>query len=337
MARTRNIKPEFFRHHDLYMAEVATKLPLRLAFAGLWVRADRRGLFRWHEELKLDVLPYDPVRFLDVLNALEAGGFVWSYVVEQRCYGCIPNFARHQHFNMKERPDMTIPDAPVRHGADTMLVSGQHSTSTGVARRNTEELLTTTATTSSTATTRSRSSSQALSSSSRNGNGLGPEDLATEARHQVEVLARKATVTALVLEMEPTPAEKAIAVVVASTGKREGKEHWRREAAGLVFAYWQAKLNHPRAKYDAKRERCIVNALRENGDDVGELFYAIDGVLRSPHNTGQNSTGDRWDDLGLVLRDRDHIERFSGLVPAYSAGKRHPSLVVTLENDVSTP
>ena len=41
MARIRTIKPEFFRHADLYEAERETGLPLRLAFAGLWTAADR--------------------------------------------------------------------------------------------------------------------------------------------------------------------------------------------------------------------------------------------------------------------------------------------------------
>ena len=33
MARIRTIKPDFFRHYDLYQAEKETGLPVRLAFA----------------------------------------------------------------------------------------------------------------------------------------------------------------------------------------------------------------------------------------------------------------------------------------------------------------
>jgi hypothetical protein len=70
LARIRTIKPEFFRHADLYEAEKETGLPLRLAFAGLWTAADREGRFKWRpRELKLDCLPHDDVDFSRVLDA----------------------------------------------------------------------------------------------------------------------------------------------------------------------------------------------------------------------------------------------------------------------------
>ena len=62
MARIRTIKPEFFHHHRLYRAELDAKLPLRLAFAGLWCAADREGRFEWEpEQLKAAILPYDDI------------------------------------------------------------------------------------------------------------------------------------------------------------------------------------------------------------------------------------------------------------------------------------
>ena len=45
--RIRTVKPEFFTHEGLFDAEKATKLPLRVAFVGLWCAADREGRFRW--------------------------------------------------------------------------------------------------------------------------------------------------------------------------------------------------------------------------------------------------------------------------------------------------
>ena len=60
MARIRTIKPEFYRHHDLFLAEKESGLPLRLAFSGLWLCADKEGRFKWNpNQLKLDELPYD--------------------------------------------------------------------------------------------------------------------------------------------------------------------------------------------------------------------------------------------------------------------------------------
>lgn len=103
MARIRTIKPEFFRHFGLYQLERETGLPIRTAFSGLWTASDREGRFKWRqEELKLDCLPYDPVDFGDVLDALERGGFIVRYEVDGELYGVVPGFNRHQSINQRE-------------------------------------------------------------------------------------------------------------------------------------------------------------------------------------------------------------------------------------------
>lgn len=112
MARKRLVSPEFFQHGDLYDAEVASGLPLRLAFAGLWTQTDRRGLFAWKpRELKFSVLPSDPVDFARVLEALERSGFVERYEVDGKSYGRIPSFSRWQTFHKHEKPS-DLPDHP---------------------------------------------------------------------------------------------------------------------------------------------------------------------------------------------------------------------------------
>ena len=102
------IKPAFFKHRELYDAERASGLPLRIAFAGLWTVADREGRFKWKSDLKPDILPYDDVDMRDVLNALERDGFVVRYVVDGKDYGYIPTFKDHQTFHKTERPS-TLP------------------------------------------------------------------------------------------------------------------------------------------------------------------------------------------------------------------------------------
>lgn len=103
MARIRTIKPEFFRHADLYEAEVETQMPLRVAFAGLWTCCDREGRFRWKpKELKLDCLPFDEVDFSRVLDALCTRGFIVKYAVDGALFGCIPSWSRHQVINNRE-------------------------------------------------------------------------------------------------------------------------------------------------------------------------------------------------------------------------------------------
>lgn len=120
MPRKRIVSPEFFAHADLYDAEASCRLPLRLAFAGLWCQADRRGVFTWRpRELKLACLPHDPIDFGAVLSALEEAGFVQSYWHAGRRYGVIPSFGRWQSFHHAERPS----DAPGPLEADADSVS----------------------------------------------------------------------------------------------------------------------------------------------------------------------------------------------------------------------
>ena len=120
MARIRTIKPEFFRSHELYQAEVSANrgkrgayLNIRTAFAGLVTAADREGRFKWRpNELKLDCLPYDEIRFEDVLHALEMNGnppFVVQYEADGQTFGVIPGFKTHQRPHPQEAPSKIQP------------------------------------------------------------------------------------------------------------------------------------------------------------------------------------------------------------------------------------
>lgn len=105
MAKIRTIKPELFRHEALFEAECTSKLPLRLAFIGLFTCCDREGRFRWRPRtLKLDVFPYDDIDFAAVLEALLHYGFIKKYVIANEDYGCIPSWHKHQHINNRETP-----------------------------------------------------------------------------------------------------------------------------------------------------------------------------------------------------------------------------------------
>lgn len=114
MARIRTVKPEFFKHYELFKAEKETKLPLRLAFEGLWLCADKEGRFKYNPtHLKLDILPYDEVDFRIVLAALEAYGFILKYSVENKKYGWIPTLKDHQRFNGTEaKAESRLPEPP---------------------------------------------------------------------------------------------------------------------------------------------------------------------------------------------------------------------------------
>jgi len=76
-----------------------------------------------------------------------------------------------------------------------------------------------------------------------------------------------------------------------------------------LFKYWQETMNHPKAKLDKKRKGVIQKALKL-GFSIDELKQAISGCLRTPYNMGQNDSGQVYDDISLILRDAEHIERF---------------------------
>ncbi len=110
--RIRTIKPEFFLHEGLFEAERAAKLPLRLAFAGLWCAADREGRFKWEpRRLGVQVLPYDAVDFSRVLDALMTRGFIRKYASSSGEFGVIPSFKAHQVINNRER-ESELPAPP---------------------------------------------------------------------------------------------------------------------------------------------------------------------------------------------------------------------------------
>jgi len=102
--RIRTIKPEFFNHEAIYDLEESCKLPVRLAFVGLWCAADKEGRFKWEpRRLGVQILPYDKVDFSRVLDALATRGFVVRYASDTGEFGYIPSFARHQVINNRER------------------------------------------------------------------------------------------------------------------------------------------------------------------------------------------------------------------------------------------
>lgn len=115
MARIRSIKPEFFKHEELFKAEKESGLPLRIAFSGLWTVADREGRFKWRpSSIKLDVLPFDDVDMNNVLGALISFGFIRKYSVDGKEFGYIPSFKDHQVINHRESPSV-IPAPNVSH------------------------------------------------------------------------------------------------------------------------------------------------------------------------------------------------------------------------------
>lgn len=83
----------------------------------------------------------------------------------------------------------------------------------------------------------------------------------------------------------------------------------RPDSVGEIFEHWQRVMNHPQAKLDDKRRKCIQAALKL-GYTPEQLRTAVDGCSVTPHNMGHNDRGERYDDLTLILRDATRIDRF---------------------------
>ncbi|HEX2654498.1 MAG TPA: hypothetical protein VHN11_12700 [Xanthobacteraceae bacterium] len=123
MARIRNIKPAFFKDSELYDAEKATGLPLRVAYAGLWTVADRAGRFKWKpREIKTDVLPYDDVDMEAVLVGLVNAKKIFRYKSGGFEYGFVLNFEKHQFINRNEVASQ-LPEPPTNIPEYSEIVS----------------------------------------------------------------------------------------------------------------------------------------------------------------------------------------------------------------------
>lgn len=123
----------------------------------------------------------------------------------------------------------------------------------------------------------------------------------------------------------------------AGTTERLRREETHRQMAEVVFAYWVAKLHHPAALLDTKRERRIIARLRESDGDWGMLCYAVDGALRDDWLMGRaNNSPRKYDGIETIFRDREQVERLAELCPKFRAGEPHP-LVAKYQNGNGHP
>lgn len=87
------------------------------------------------------------------------------------------------------------------------------------------------------------------------------------------------------------------------------------ENVRAVFLHWVETFQKKRAQMDEKRNKLIRAALKI-GYTVADLKQAINGVRNTPHNMGYNDRHTMYIDIGLILRDADHIDRYMSKAPA---------------------
>lgn len=131
---------------------------------------------------------------------------------------------------------------------------------------------------------------------------------------------------------------------VGKRGKRVGnEEHEQRnntpkppkgagvstEAVTEVFEHWRRVMGHPMAKQTPGRRRHIRARLKE-GYTPAQLCEAVDGCRQSLFHMGANESQTVFDDLTLICRSGEKVEKFRGIAskPAEPEGVRGGLLTV---------
>jgi hypothetical protein len=150
---------------------------------------------------------------------------------------------------------------------------------------------------------------------------------------QGDVLNTPGTALSLMPSMGNAPARVTRSVVTAlpelatkmagMSTARGRTDRDQRATAELVFRYWQVKLGHERAMFSRDREAKILARLRE-GATADELCYAIDGIAKSAFHRGENDSGQRYDGIELLFRNRGNVERFASSRNGYQRSEPHP-------------
>jgi hypothetical protein len=96
-------------------------------------------------------------------------------------------------------------------------------------------------------------------------------------------------------------------------GLDQAQDRIKTAAIERIFDAWVAAAGKDanRTVLDDKRRRLIRRALERYPTD--DVIAAVRGWRHSPHHRGENTTNTVYNDLGLLLRDGDHIERFRDL------------------------
>ena len=81
------------------------------------------------------------------------------------------------------------------------------------------------------------------------------------------------------------------------------------ESVVAIFNHWKITTGHARARMDIKRAQVIRDRLRD-GYEPEDLMLAIDGNMASAWHQGENDRGQAYNDIGLILRDAAHVDRF---------------------------
>lgn len=135
MARTRGLKPDFFKDEDL----ACLPFEARLVFAGLLGLADREGRLEYRpKRIKVEIMPFDDVDIDAICRRLadpkiphrDGKKFITIYQADGELYIEICNFKKHQRPHHLE-PKSKLPANPLNNG-----ITCQSTLSDGLTTEN---------------------------------------------------------------------------------------------------------------------------------------------------------------------------------------------------------
>lgn len=112
------------------------------------------------------------------------------------------------------------------------------------------------------------------------------------------------------------------------TAARKRKEAALELAAEIIFRYWRDRMGFDPARtvLNEKRRERIVARLRENGGDVSELLYVVDGAVKDPWTMGRDPRSTKpYNGTQTIFRDREKVEELLALVKGLRE-ETHPYL-----------
>lgn len=128
--------------------------------------------------------------------------------------------------------------------------------------------------------------------------------------------------------IQPAEGAQLTLVPLAPTAKSERED--ARAIARRVFAYWQRRCNHERAKPTPERFGKILARLRD-GYSERDMLLAIEGCTLSDHHMGTNDRNTVYNDIELILRNGTKLESFRRIA------EEHGARIVEAAQTPSTP
>lgn len=112
MARSRNIKPGFYKNEELAECSVWA----RFIFPGLWMLADRAGRLEDRpKRIKGELIPFDSQDVESLLRELEGHGFLERYEIDGQRFIQISKFLKHQSPHYSEKESIIKPPPILEH------------------------------------------------------------------------------------------------------------------------------------------------------------------------------------------------------------------------------